>query len=159
MKTLAEKIDALTDKFSSQDSCEICAVEELAGLISAIQHKLRGRHANLAEEMAHVTIMIESLRKKYSVSTDEIVFYEHDMVERYLSDEVWDKSHVPSNVKHNVAYNRNGKTFLFTTMDYADAMDFIEKIKAREPVEDIVYLNYYLSDDSGRTSYNISLYN
>ena len=96
-----EKIDLLTTKFSEQTLTEVCLVEELAELTQAVQHVLRGRPHNLAEEMAHVTIMIEALRKKHGITPAEIMLYEKDMVDRYLKPEPWDGSHVPSTVHTN----------------------------------------------------------
>lgn len=148
-----QKIDRLTSKFASQDTCELCAVEELAELIMAIQHKCRNRPVNLAEEMAQVTIMIEAVRKKYAVEKDEILFYEWDMVRRYLNDEKWDASHTPSKVSHNVKYLRNGKMFTFTTHDYMDAMATMEKIR-NQP--DTYIFSYYPSDDEGNTPLEVS---
>lgn len=148
-----EKIDRLTAKFAGQETCELCAVEELAELIMAIQHKCRNRTANLAEEIAHVTIMTEAVRKKYVVDTDEILFYEWDLVRRYLNDKKWDASHTPSKVRHNVKYLRNGKEFIFTTHDYADAMATMEKIR-NQP--DTHIFSYYPSDDDGNTPFEVS---
>lgn len=153
MSEFMQKIDRLTSKFASQDTCELCAVEELAELIMAIQHKCRNRPANLAEEMAQVIIMIEAVRKKYAVEVDEILFYEHDMVERYLNDEVWDASHVKSQVRHNVRYSRNGKEYTFMTHSYKDAMKMMEKMRDRE---DITILAYYPSDAQGVTPLEVS---
>lgn len=153
MSELMEKIDRLTTKFASQDLTEVCAVEELAELTMAIQHKVRGRPANLAEEIAHVTIMIESLRKKYAVETSEILFHEYIMTERYLNNKTWDGSHVPGQVRHNVKYKRNDKVFTFTTASYKDAMETLEKMKKRE---DITVIGYYPSDAKGTTPRDIA---
>lgn len=153
MPNLMEKIDRLTSKFAGQETCELCAVEELAELITAIQHKCRNRPVNLAEEIAHVTIMIESVRKKYAVETSEILFYEHDMVRRYLNDEKWDASHTPSKVWHNVNYRRGDKLFTFTTHDYLDAMATMKRLRGQP---DVVILGYYPSDEDGNTPFDVS---
>lgn len=147
-----QKIDRLTSKFAGQETCELCAVEELAELITAIQHKCRNRPVNLAEEIAHVTIMIESVRKKYAVETSEILFYEHDMVQRYLNDKKWDASHTPSKVCHNVKYRRKEKVFTFTTDEYLDAMATMERLREQP---DVVILGYYPSDKEGNTPFDV----
>lgn len=153
MSELMEKIDRLTTKFAGQETCELCAVEELAELIMAIQHKCRNRPANLAEEIAHVTIMAEAVRKKYAVETDEILFYEWDLVRRYLNDKKWDASHTASKVRHNVRYRHGDKLFTFTTHDYVDAMTTMEKLR-NQP--DTFILGYYPSDDDGNTPFEVS---
>lgn len=145
---LNKKIDRLTAKFAGQETCELCAVEELAELITAIQHKCRNRPVNLAEEIAHVQIMIESVRKKYAVESSRILFYKWDMVRRYLNDDKWDASHTPSKVSHNVKYYRNGKTFTFTTGDYEEAWKALEKLR-NQP--DVQILDFYPSDEDGNT--------
>lgn len=155
MSDLMEKIDELTTKFAGQDLTETCTVEELAELTVAIQHKVRARPANLAEEMAHVTVMIESLRKKYKIPPSEILFYEHVMVERYLTDKEWDGSHKPYTVRHNISYKRAGKVFTFTTKSYKDAMEMLEKMHARE---DITVIGYYPTDEDGKKPDDIGSY-
>lgn len=148
-----EKIDRLTSKFAGQETCELCAVEELAELITAIQHKCRNRPVNLAEEIAHVTIMTEAIRKKYAVETSEILFYEYDMVHRYLNDEKWDESHTPSKVRHNIKYSRKNKTFVFSTGDYLDAMITMERLREQS---DVIILTYYPTDENGNTPLDVS---
>lgn len=153
MPNLMEKIDRLSSKFAGQETCELCAVEELAELITAIQHKCRNRPVNLAEEIAHVTLMVEAVRKKYAVETSEILFYEYDMVRRYLNDEKWDMSHTPSKVYHNVRYRRGGKVFTFTADDYLDVMTTMERLREQS---DVVILAYYPSDEEGNTPFDVS---
>lgn len=153
MMKLMQKIDHLTSKFAGQETCELCAVEELAELIMAIQHKCRNRPANLAEEIAHVALMVEGVRKKYVVAVDEILFYEWDMVRRYLNDEKWDASHTPSKVTHNVKYRRGDKLFTFTTHDYVDAMNKMEKLREQP---NVFILGYYPSDEEGNTLFDVS---
>ena len=153
MFNLSKKIDQLTTKFAKQDTCELCAVEELAELIEVIQRKVRGRPVNLAEEIAHVTLMIESVRKKYAVETSRIMFYEWDMCRRYLNDDKWDASHTPSKVRHNVVYYRGEKTFTVTMEDYADAWQAMEKLR-KQP--DVQILAFYPSDEDGNTPDDVS---
>lgn len=153
MEKFMEKIDRLTSKFAGQETCELCAVEELAELIMVIQHKCRNRPANLAEEIAHVTIMTEAVRKKYAVETSEILFYEWDLVRRYLNDKKWDASHTPSKTRHNVKYRRGKKVFTYTTFDYADAMKAMESLR-EEP--NVLILAYYPSDEDGNTPFDVS---
>lgn len=148
-----EKIDRLTSKFAGQETCELCAVEELAELITAIQHRCRNRPANFAEEIAHVTLMVEAVRKKYAVEMSEILFYEYDMVRRYLNDEKWDASHTPSKVRHNIEYRRNDKVFTFTTDDFLDTMTTMERLREQS---DVVILAYYPSDENGNTPFDVS---
>ena len=151
MPKLMEKIDRLTSKFAGLETCELCAVEELAELITAIQHKCRNRPANLAEEIAHVTLMVEAVRKKYAVETSEILFYEYDLVRRHLNDEKRDASHTPSKVSHNVKYRRGDKVFTFTTDDYLDAMGTIKRLREQP---DVVILAYYPGDEEGNTPFD-----
>lgn len=117
-----EKIDRLTSKFAGQEMCELCAVEELAELITAIQHKCRNRPVNLAEEIAHATLMVEAVRKKYAIPTQEIMLYEKDMVDRYLTDKEWNGEHVPSKVRYRLCYNHNGTEYEVTFDNYEDAI-------------------------------------
>lgn len=152
MSKLMEKIDRLTSKFAGQETCELCAVEELAELIMAIQHKCRNRPVNLAEEIAHVTIMTEAVRKKYAVETSEILFYEWDLVRRYLNDKKWDASHTPSKTHHNIKYRRKDKVFTFTTDDYKDAMKTMESLREQS---DVLILAYYPSDEDGNTPFDV----
>lgn len=100
MDEFMDKIDRLTTKFSGQDLCETCLVEELAELIQAVQHVIRKRDGveAVAEEIAHVTIMIEAYRKKHGIEPGTIMYFEEDMCRRYLNNDVWDGSHVPSTV-------------------------------------------------------------
>lgn len=153
MSELMQKIDLLTSKFAWQDTCELCTVEELSELITAIQHKRRKRPANLAQEIAQVTLMIDAVRKKYAIDTAEILFYEHDMVDRYLNDENWDASHTESKVRHNLRYSRRGKEYTYTTLSYEDAMEMMEKMCVRK---DITFLEYYPTDAEGNTPFDVS---
>ena len=147
---LMEKLDQLTTKFSKQTTTEVCAVEELAELIQAVQHVIRGRSANLAEEMAHVTIMIESLRKKHSISPLEIMRYEQDMVDRYLNDRKWDGSHAPSTIsdvtgkkkRYRIMYTHNGNEYEVTFDDYGMARDKCNAFRA-----DPDYTNVYFFEE------------
>lgn len=144
------KVDQLTTKFSEQTLTEVCAVEELAELTQEIQHALRGRPYNLAEEMAHVTIMIEALRKKYRIDTAEILKYEQDMVDRYLNDREWDGSHAPSTIsdvtgkkKHyRILYTHNGNEYEVTFDDYGMARDKCNAFRA-----DPAYTNVYFFEE------------
>ncbi len=151
--TLMKRIDRLTAKFAGQELCETCAVEELAELIQAIQHTVRARPANLAEEMAHVTIMLESLRKKYAVSTAEIMFYENNMCDRYLNDKEWDGSHNPAKILYHVVYTRKGKFFKFTTNDYANAVVKMAHLRKQKGV---TIESFFPSDANGNTPNDIS---
>lgn len=153
MFKLMQKVNELTSKFAHQDTCELCAVEELAELITAIQHKCRNRPVNLAEEIAHVTLMLEGVRKKYDISIYEILFYEWDMVHRYLNDKEWDSSHTPSKVRHNIKYSRNEKTFTYTTDGYVEAWESMENLRKQPNVQ---ILAFYPSDEEGNTPDDVS---
>ncbi len=60
------------------------AIEECAELIQAIQHAKRGRNdANPVKEMAHVYMLLDSLKIHWNISDEEIRRYQQELIDRY----------------------------------------------------------------------------
>jgi len=95
-----ERYNKVTDKFSKPTGTGLVPgdflVEECAELIQAVQHYKRKRDnakEHLANEMADVLTLIDSVKKWAGISDEDIRHYQNKLVYRYI-DAIPDGRHV-----------------------------------------------------------------